>query len=177
MSRALVCLFCVWLCAGARAAAQLTGGAFSVPALTALSGGGQAAGGSFSVSSANLGGPSYSSSNPAGGIFIVFPGAAAAVLIIETAKSDLGAAHCSPVPYRPAEGHTKITFTALTRQAVVRIYTVSGELVRTLEKSDGGETLDWDVRNSRGQMVASGVYLFTVRSGSSKATGKLMIIW
>ena len=59
----------------------------------------------------------------------------------------------------------------------MRVYTVSGELVRALEKNDAGETLDWDLKNSRGQAVVSGVYVFTVKSGSQKNTGKLMVIW
>ena len=81
------------------------------------------------------------------------------------------------MPFKPSAGHTSIIFTALTRLASVRIYTISGELVRSLEKNDLGETLEWDVKNSQGRNVASGVYIFTVKSGSQKASGKLMIIW
>lgn len=161
---------------GSRAA--LTGGAYSVPFVVSLSGGGPAAGGSFTLSAMNLGGPSFSSAAPAGGAFSVVTGGAPALLLITAAaRGDLGAAHCYPVPFRQSEGHTKITFTGLTRSASVRVYTVSGELVRTLEKNDAGETLDWDLKNSRGQAVASGVYVYTVKSGSQKNTGKLMVIW
>lgn len=157
--------------------AIMSGGSFSVPVISSLSGGGAVSGGAFSVSAMSLGGPSFSSSPPSGGSFSLASGAAPAVVIIETARSGLGAAHCYPVPFRPALGHTRITFTALTRAALVRIYTISGELVRTLEKNDSGETLDWDARNSRGERLASGVYIFTVKSGGQSADGKLMIIW
>jgi hypothetical protein len=157
--------------------AALSGGSFSVPALYSLSGGGAVSGGSFSVSALNLGGPSFSSAAPAGGAFSLASGAAPAVLVVAAARSGLGAAHCYPVPFRPALGHTVITFTALTRSASVRVYTISGELVRSLEKNDSGETLQWDARNSRGERVASGVYIFTVKSGRETADGKLMIIW
>ncbi|OGR75077.1 MAG: hypothetical protein A2X32_10295 [Elusimicrobia bacterium GWC2_64_44] len=161
-----------------RAAAALSGGAYSVPFVVSLSGGGPASGGSFSLSAMNLGGPSFSSSSPAGGAFSVITGGAPALLLVTaSARGDLGAAHCYPVPFRQSDGHTKITFTGLTRAAAVRVYTVSGELVRALEKNDAGETLDWDLKNSRGQAVVSGVYVFTVKSGSQKNTGKLMVIW
>lgn len=164
--------------AASAASAAMTGGAFSVPFVTALSGGGAASGGAFSVSAMNLGGPSFSSAAPGGGVFSVDTGGAPALVLVNvTARGDLGAAHCYPVPFRRAAGHTRITFTALTRSASVRIYTVSGELVRALEKNDSGETLDWDLKNSRGQAVASGVYVFTVKSGSRKNDGKLMVIW
>ncbi|MDD2805936.1 MAG: T9SS type A sorting domain-containing protein [Elusimicrobiales bacterium] len=158
--------------------AALSGGAYSVPFVVSLSGGGPASGGVFSLSAANLGGPSFSSSAPSGGAFSVITGGAPALLLVTaTARGDLGAAHCYPVPFRQSQGHTKITFTGLTRAAAVRVYTISGELVRALEKNDSGETLDWDLKNSRGQSVVSGVYIYTVKSGSQKNTGKLMVIW
>ena len=158
-------------------AAAMSGGSFSVPLVFSVSGGGAASGGAFTVSAVSMGGPSFASSAMTGGSFSLAAGGAPAVVIIEAASANLGAAHCYPVPFKPSAGHTRITFTGLTRQARVRVYTVSGELVRTLEKNDGGETLDWDVRNSRGQNVASGVYVFTVKSGGETATGKLMVIW
>ncbi|MEK7720885.1 MAG: hypothetical protein AAB359_00690, partial [Elusimicrobiota bacterium] len=69
-----------------------------------------------------------------------------------------------------------ITFTNLTYSARVRIYTISGELVRTLDKNDSGKTLDWDVRNARDSAVDSGVYLWLIESAVQKKKGKLMII-
>ncbi|MDA8244419.1 MAG: T9SS type A sorting domain-containing protein [Elusimicrobia bacterium] len=157
--------------------AAMTGGVFSVPLVAPLSGGGPASGGAYSVSS-SVGAPAYSAASPSGGAFSLYSGGGSALLVIAvTARGDLGAAHCYPVPFKSALGHTKITFTGLTRSAVVRIYTVSGELVSTLEKNDIGETLDWDLRNSRGQQVASGVYVYVVKSGSQKNSGKLMVIW
>lgn len=166
-------------CLGAAlpAAAQPSGGPFSLPLLTPLSGGGSATGGVFDLSGINMGGPTFSPSLPEGGDFSLMTGGTPAILMIETPKAGLGAAHCYPVPFRPSAGHTHITFTALTRTAVIRIYTVSGELVRTLEKSDSRETLDWDVKNSRGQYLASGVYFYTVKGAGQTATGKFMVIW
>lgn len=158
-------------------AAFPSGGAFSVPVLASLSGGGPSSGGNFSVSAVNMGGPSFSPAALSGGAFSLVTGGAPAVVIVETAQGTLAAAHCYPVPFRQSAGHTRITFTGLTRAAKVRIYTVSGELVRSLDKNDSGETLDWDVKNSRGQSVASGVYVYVVKSGALKASGKLMVIW
>lgn len=173
-----LCLAAAALLGATRAdAAALSGGTYTVPVLAALSGGTAATGGTFSAAALNLGGPSYSLAPLAGGEFSLAAGAAPAVVIIDSAGATLGAARCYPVPFKPSLGHTDITFTGLTRQARIRIYTVSGELVRTLDKNDGGETLAWDVRNARGQRVASGVYVYTVKSGSQTATGKLMVIW
>lgn len=158
-------------------ATAMSGGSFSVPLVFSVSGGAPASGGAFTLSAVSMGGPVAPSAALTGGSFSLAAGGAPAVVIIEAANATLGAAHCYPVPFKPSAGHTRITFTGLTRQARVRIYTVSGELVRTLDKNDPGETLDWDVRNARGQNVASGVYVFTVKSGGETATGKLMVIW
>lgn len=154
----------------------MTGGVFSAGLLVSVSGGGAAAGGAFALSSVNMGGPSFSSSFPSGGSFSLETGAAPAVTVYDLASPDLSSAHCYPVPFKPSAGHTKITFTGLTRSARIRVYTLSGRLVRTLEKSDAGDTLDWDVRNSAGESLASGVYIFVVKSPSQTASGKLMVI-
>ncbi len=154
----------------------LTGGSFSVPVLVTLSGGAPASGGALSLAGFNMGGPTDSAASLTGGVFSLDTGAAPAVIISGTAKAGLGEAHCYPVPFKPSEGHVKITFTALTRAARVRIYTLSGELVRTLDKSDPGDSIEWDVKNSRGENAASGVYFFTVKNAGQTRTGKLMII-
>lgn len=147
-----------------------------MPVLASLSGGAPASGGSFSLLGFNMGGPAFSGESLGGGVFSLDSGSAQAVIVYTAARADLGAAHCYPVPFKPSEGHIRITFTALTRAASVRIYTLSGELVRTLEKADSGDLLEWDVKNSRGENVTSGVYFFTVKSARQTRTGKLMII-
>ncbi len=159
------------------ARAGLSGGAFEVPSMASLAGGAPASGGAFSLAAAGMGGPAFSLSAPFGGAFSLAAGSIPAMVVIETARDSLASAHCYPVPFRPSAGHTVITFTGLTRSAEVRIYTLSGELVRKLEKNDSGQTLDWDARNSRGERLASGVYIFTISGGGEKADGKLMIIW
>ena len=154
----------------------MTGGAFSAGPLVSLSGGGAASGGAFALSGTNIGGPSYSAAAPGGGVFALETGAAPAIVFYDSASPNLSSAHCYPVPFRPAAGHTKITFTGLTQSASIRVFTLSGRLVRSLEKAGAGDTLDWDVRNSAGENLASGVYIFVVKSPSQTASGKLMVI-
>lgn len=156
--------------------AALTGGVLKISALSTTSGGGAASGGVLALKAASMGGLTGSGARLSGGNLSVTTGGTPAVVTFATAKSDLSAAHCYPVPFKPSLGHTKITFTDLTRSARIRIYTTSGILVRALDKSDTGETLDWDVRNARGEAVVSGVYLYVVNSASQTRKGKLMII-
>ena len=55
-----------------------------------------------------------------------------------------------PNPFEPGKGHTKVTFEALTEQATIRIFTLSGELVRKEELSFQ-YSWDWDGKNMNGE--------------------------
>ncbi|MBI5554485.1 MAG: S8 family serine peptidase [Elusimicrobia bacterium] len=84
-----------------------------------------------------------------------------------------------PNPYKPnsGPGHTKITFTNIMNESTVKIYTLTGELVRTLKDDLALGEVAWDAANEDGQKVASGLYIFLVESSDSKhKTGKLAII-
>ncbi len=48
------------------------------------------------------------------------------------------------------------------RKATIRVYNLAGELVRKLEKDDASSLFRWDLKNSTGLFVASGVYLIHI---------------
>jgi len=52
-----------------------------------------------------------------------------------------------------------VTFSHLPAKATIRIFTLSGVLVRALEKNDPDQFTTWDLQNEAGLPVASGVYL------------------
>ncbi len=52
-----------------------------------------------------------------------------------------------------------VTFSHLPTQAVIRIYDLSGSLVRKLEKDDPEQFLRWDLNNDNALPVASGLYI------------------
>jgi len=98
---------------------------------------------------------------------------------VGTSDVNIDNAHAFPNPYVPSRGHAGITFSQLTQEATVRIYTIRGELVQELFKSDEAtDRLAWfPVVNKKGNDVASGVYVFVAESGEGQIkTGKLMII-
>lgn len=154
----------------------LAGGVSRIFPLLATSGGSTAANGSVVVTAANIGGLTDSGALLVNGNTKITTGGTPTLVTFETAKSDLSGAHCYPVPFKPSAGHTKITFKALTGSVRIRIYTISGELVRALSKADTGDELAWDVRNSRGAAVESGVYLYLIEASAKPKKGKLMII-
>ncbi len=76
-----------------------------------------------------------------------------------------------PKPYKPHDGHRKIYFYGLTDKATVRIYDISGSLVKEIEESDGDGLATWNGD------VASGIYIYHISNpqGEQKL-GKLSVI-
>jgi hypothetical protein len=87
---------------------------------------------------------------------------------------DVSGAYAYPVPYKASFGTGIINFTGLGSQSSIRIYTTSGHKVFDIEVNT--PSYQWNVKNSSGQNVASGVYFYVIQSPESKKNGKLIII-
>lgn len=85
-------------------------------------------------------------------------------------------AHVWPNPCNAKKGCTGLTFAKLTYDAEIKIYTVSGELVWQAEKRDEFMTKVWDLTNTYGHKVASGLYVYYIKSGNSSMKGKFILI-
>ncbi len=81
-----------------------------------------------------------------------------------------------------------ITIAGIPTDAIepkIYIYNVAGELIRILKKSPkirpdilDGNTAYWDGKNESGEKVASGLYIYLVKTGNyGKGTGKFYIFW
>ena len=79
-----------------------------------------------------------------------------------------------PNPFKPSEGHTEVTFINLPSGASVKIFHLEGRIIATL-KEEGGEA-KWKVKDSEGNKVSSGLYLYRIESDKKRQTGKLVII-
>jgi len=84
------------------------------------------------------------------------------------AKADLGHVGVFPNPYyafNPNEiSRTSrfVTFNKLPQRATIRIFNLAGQLVRTLQKDDPSQFVNWDLANSNNFPVASGMYIVHV---------------
>jgi hypothetical protein len=58
-----------------------------------------------------------------------------------------------------------VTFTHLPAEAKIRIFTLAGDVVRTIEHTNGLTYERWDLRNQDGIPVASGMYLIHIDLG------------
>ena len=90
--------------------------------------------------------------------------------------ADLSDAYAYPVPFIPSRGDTDITFTNISPLCTIKIYTLNGELVRTIEHTSGATSYSWDVTNDRGDRLGSGVCLYLIKDAKNKKKGKLIII-
>ena len=91
-------------------------------------------------------------------------------------------------PFGTGRGPRVIKFIHLPPEATLRIYSVSGRLIRTLHRSEGSNdglspdallngTLDWDLESEDGLSVAYGVYLYHVEAPDvGEHTGTFAII-
>ncbi|GEM_PF-2955745 len=97
-------------------------------------------------------------------------------LIGATAANSLSSLKIFPNPLRPQTGAQNIHFQNLTETATIRIYTISAELVTTINKiaADGNEK-NWNAKNASGNSLASGVYFAIVESSSEKKILKFAI--
>jgi len=62
----------------------------------------------------------------------------------------------------------------LPRKATVSIYSLDGSLIKTLTKDDDLAYIDWDIRNSKGLQIASGMYIMHVKA---EGIGERVIKW
>lgn len=91
-------------------------------------------------------------------------------------KSELGRLKIYPNPYRVPSSE-RLVVEGLTRNASLKIMTISGMTVRDLQAIGGG-VIEWDGKDSRGKWVASGVYLAVAVSedGTRSSVGKIAVL-
>jgi len=81
-----------------------------------------------------------------------------------------------PQPWRPDNYmNSPITFDQLTPECTIKIFTISGRLVKILKSENAA--VHWDMTNHNGHPVSHGIYLYLITNDKGeKARGKLAII-
>lgn len=91
------------------------------------------------------------------------------------AMSDNNATRVFPNPWRSDRHSGPVTFDQMAANSTVKVFTLSGHLVRTLLAPTGLVT--WDLENDSGDRVASGLYLYLITNDQTpKVRGKFAII-
>jgi hypothetical protein len=80
--------------------------------------------------------------------------------------------------WEPSGEYSRIAFTHLPARCTIRIYSLAGDLLRTLEHVspalDGNE--NWDLLTKNNQKIASGIYIYHVKSDYGEKIGKFAVI-
>ena len=86
-------------------------------------------------------------------------------------------------PWETTTSQRIIKFTNLPGKCVIRVFTLSGDLVKVIRHRSVGEqplerggTATWDLLNDNQQLIASGVYVYHVESDIGEYTGKFAFI-
>ena len=64
----------------------------------------------------------------------------------------------------------------LPERATIQIYTLTGELVRTIQAEPMAGRASWDLRNEAGRPVGGGIYVYLVKGETGKARGRIVIL-
>jgi hypothetical protein len=88
-----------------------------------------------------------------------------------------------PNPFVIDEGYTlpgegdNIQFVNIPNPCTIRIYTIRGDLVKTIEVQQGdGAIAEWDQVTDFGQFVESGIYIYHIDSQVGTKIGKFAIV-
>lgn len=79
-------------------------------------------------------------------------------------QEDLSQVYVYPNPYQGNDFFEGIRFANLSRQCTVTVYTASGRLIAQFVENDGDGGVEWDLRNTKGERIVPGNYLYRVES-------------
>jgi sugar lactone lactonase YvrE len=126
-------------------------------------------------SAGNVWVPLLSSVNPATRVVTARTGHLSLFQIMQSAaSSSVKTAKVFPNPWRISQGPAAMTFALLPANARLRIYTLSGLLVKELTSDSAGMAL-WDGTNQSGKPAASGFYFVFAQGEGGEATVRVAI--
>jgi len=103
--------------------------------------------------------------------------------LTKTPVADLNSIKVVPNPYHdlsinnnwPGEPN-KIMFINIPPKCTIKIYTMSGDLVKTLHHQDGTSEEPWNQVTEYNQLIYTGVYLYVIESDIGSKVGKFVIV-
>ena len=69
-----------------------------------------------------------------------------------------------------------IAFTNLPSRCTINVYTLDGNLIKTIEHTNGTGTEFWDLRSFSNQLIATGIYVYHVQSDVGEKVSKFAVV-
>ncbi|MBN1351064.1 T9SS type A sorting domain-containing protein [candidate division KSB1 bacterium] len=80
------------------------------------------------------------------------------------------------VKYNWPGEENKLLFINIPLKCTIRIYTITGDLVKTIEHDDGTTEQAWNQVTDSNQLIYSGIYLFHIQSDMGNRMGKFVVV-
>jgi hypothetical protein len=100
--------------------------------------------------------------------------AAAELKNIKVVPNPYFARYSSMVEVDP--GQATLMFNNLPDRCTIRIYTISGDLVETIEHTDGTGSEPWNLQSLERRQIASGTYIYHIESPYGEKVGRFAVI-
>jgi hypothetical protein len=100
----------------------------------------------------------------------------------DEARSEMADIKVVPDPYiaradwENSRYERKLQFIHLPQICTIRIYTLGGDLVKSISHTDGTGTAEWNLLSENGLGIAPGVYLYHVESDYGNRVGRFAVI-
>jgi hypothetical protein len=97
--------------------------------------------------------------------------------IYKQGGTDYSGMYVYPNPLIQSEFDNPVmTITGLVNGSTVKIYTVSGRLIKTIDGTMLGSTVSWDGKDENGKDLSSGVYLVSATSALAQESGQTKFV-
>ncbi|MBN1351066.1 T9SS type A sorting domain-containing protein [candidate division KSB1 bacterium] len=84
--------------------------------------------------------------------------------------------HDQSVKYNWPGEENKLLFINIPLKCTIKIFTISGDLVKIIEHDDGNTEAAWNQVTDSNQLIYSGVYLYHIQSDIGNAIGKFVVV-
>ena len=85
---------------------------------------------------------------------------AGSYIVLSGYAKNLSDVYVYPNPVKIDNGTSKITFANLPTHVRITIWTIDGNKIGEVEETDGNGGVDFNLRNSSGELISSGVYIY-----------------
>ncbi len=100
-------------------------------------------------------------SSAASGSVAINEGAGSTIILADYAN-DLNSVYVYPNPVAHVTDNSKITFANLPEFAKIHVFNLHGKKIVDLNEKDGNGGISWNLRDSDGNLIPTGVYLYQV---------------